>query len=267
MSGTRLYFRLIAASIRAQVNYPGTFVVTTIGNGAGTFIEFAGIWALFARFEKIRGWTLVEVAMFYAIVSIMFAIADALSRGFEVFGDEFVRTGNFDRVLLRPRATPLLIAGYELRMNKFGRLVQGVIVFAIAAPRLSIQWSLSSITLLAMSIAGGVALFIGILILLATLSFWTVEGLEIANTLTYGGVEAAQYPLDVYARWFRNFLIFGVPLGCVAYLPIVRILGRTAVVDAPPWMLAASPLVGFVFLAMALAVWRVGVRHYASTGS
>ena len=65
----------------------------------------------------------------------------------------------------------------------------------------------------------------GILILQATLAFWTIESLEIANTLTYGGVEAAQYPLDIYSRWFRDFLIFVVPIGCVGYFPIVRILG------------------------------------------
>src|SRR5262245_15816988 len=28
-----------------------------------------------------------------------------------------------------------------------------------------------------------------------------------------------------------------------------------------------APAAGFVFLGLALAVWRVGVRHYASTGS
>ena len=35
----------------------------------------------------------------------------------------------------------------------------------------------------------------------ATLAFWTVDSLEVAKTLTYGGVEAGQYPLDIYARW------------------------------------------------------------------
>ena len=52
-----------------------------------------------------------------------------------------------------------------------------------------------------------------------------LESLEIGNTLTYGGVEAARYPLDIYA-WFRNFLTFVVPLGCVSYFPVAAVLGH-----------------------------------------
>src|SRR5215472_2378093 len=101
----------------------------------------------------------------------------------------------------------------------------------------------------------------------ATLSFWTVESLEVANTLTYGGVEASQYPIDIYARWFRDFLIFVVPLACVGYFPVVRMLGRNNAVGVPTWLCATSPLMGFIFLAVAMRLWRFGVRHYTSTGS
>ena len=74
-------------------------------------------------------------------------------------------------------------------------------------------------------------------------------------------------PLDIYQRWFRNFLIFVVPLGCVAYFPVERLLGRPDRLGAPDWMLDLSLLFGFVFLIVALGVWRFGVRLYTSTGS
>ncbi|MFX9061714.1 ABC-2 family transporter protein, partial [Acinetobacter baumannii] len=80
--------------------------------------------------------------------------------------------------------------------------------------------------LLGFAMAGGIALFTGILVLQATLSFWTVESLEVAHILTYGGVEAAQFPLDIYVRWFRTVLVFAVPLGGVAYYPVLAVLGR-----------------------------------------
>ncbi|MDR3475974.1 MAG: ABC-2 family transporter protein, partial [Devosia sp.] len=121
--------------------------------------------------------------------------------------------------------------------------------------------------LLAWAVAGGVAMFYGLLILQATLSFWTVESLEVVNIVTYGGVEAGQYPLDIYARWFRDLLMFVVPIGCVGYLPLTAILGRPNVFGAPAWAAAASPLVGWTFLAAALVIWGAGVRRYTSTGS
>jgi ABC-2 type transport system permease protein len=267
MNAFQLYRRYIAASIRAQMQYPGSFLMMAMGEFIVTFTEFVGVWVLFGRFGQIRGWTFAEIAMFYGTVNVSFAIADSISRGFDVFGPQFVKTGNFDRLLVRPRTTILQLLGYELRLSRIGRLIQGVVVLTIATHLLGIGWDARKLLLLAAAIASGVALFVGILVLQATLAFWTVESLEIANTLTYGGVEAAQYPLDIYSRWFRDFLIFVVPIGCVAYFPIVRLLGHRAPLPAPGWLLDAAPLSGFIFLLIALRVWRVGVRHYTSTGT
>jgi ABC-2 type transport system permease protein len=123
------------------------------------------------------------------------------------------------------------------------------------------------VALLLWAILGGLLLFWGILVLQATLSFWTVESLEIVNTITYGGVEAGQYPLDIYTGWFRRFLIFIVPIGCVTYFPIAAILGHADVAGVPAWAGALTPLAGLAFLGLAFGAWRQGVRHYTSTGS
>ena len=73
--------------------------------------------------------------------------------------------------------------------------------------------------------------------------------------------------MDIYARWFRQFLTFVVPIGCVSYYPALAILGRRDPLGAPAWFTEVSPVIGFLFLGVSLWVWRFGVRHYASTGS
>ena len=93
------------------------------------------------------------------------------------------------------------------------------------------------------------------------------EGIEVANTLTYGGVETTQYPLTIYEKWFRRFFIFVVPLACMGYFPMLAITGHPDPLGTPAWVPWISPIVGFAFLAICLRVWRVGVRHYRSTGS
>jgi ABC-2 type transport system permease protein len=142
-----------------------------------------------------------------------------------------------------------------------------MLALAIGIALLRIDWTVFKALLLLWAVLGGFALFYGILLLQATLSFWTVESLEIVNTLTYGGIEAAQYPLDIYAAWFRKFLIFVVPLGCVIYFPVAAVLGRSDMTGVAAWVGAVTPLAGFAFLLAAFGAWRVGVRHYTSTGS
>jgi ABC-2 type transport system permease protein len=267
MSSLGLYLRYAGASVRAQMQYPGSFLLLAGAQLMVTAIEFVGVWALFARFGTIEGWRIGEVAVFYGVVNFAFAIADTFTRGFDVFGTEFIRTGNFDRVLLRPRLAAFQLLGYEVRLSRLGRLVQAAVVFAIGAALTHLAFDARTVALLAWALVGGAVLFSGVMILTATLSFWTVESLEIANVISYGGVEAAQYPLNIYAAWLRNFLIFVVPIGCVAYFPVVAALGHPDPLGAPPWLMAAAPIAGFLFLGLSLLVWGVGVRRYTSTGS
>jgi ABC-2 type transport system permease protein len=267
MNGFRLYGRYVSASIRAQVQYPAATLLLTAGHLAATAIEILGVYALFHRFGHVEGWSFGEVALFYGLINISFSIADLLSRGFDVFGSDFVRTGAFDRVLLRPRSAALQLIGYEIRLSRVGRMLQGLAVVVLATRLAPIDWDLAAVAIAVWAVAGGVALFAGILVLQATLSFWTVEGLEVVNVLTYGGVQAAQYPLSIYAGWFRKVLTFGVPLACVAYYPVLAILKRPDPLGAPDWILPLTPMAGFVFLALSFLAWRAGMARYASTGS
>lgn len=267
MDAARLLWRYLTASMRAQMQYPASTAMLTAGQFLATFVEVFAIAGLFARFGQVRGWRLGDVAVFYGLVSISFAIADFLMRGFDVLGTDFIRTGNFDRVLLRPRSAALQLIGYDMRLSRIGRGAQGLLVLAIGSAAIGLEWDLRALALALEAVAGGAALFCGLLTLQGAMSFWTIESLEIANTLTYGGVEAAEYPLNIYARWFSDFLIFVVPLGCVAYYPVLAVLGRHDPLGAPDWFLPAAPLAGFAFLGASLFAWRSGVRRYASTGA
>jgi ABC-2 type transport system permease protein len=204
--------------------------------------------------------------MFYGTVSVTFAVADALARGFDQFGT-LVKSGDFDRLLVRPRSTVLQVIGQEFTLRRAGRLVQGAIVLAWALPSLDIAWSAGVAALLLLAVAGGVCLFTGLVILQATCAFWTIESLEVWNAFTYGGVFMSHYPLPIYRPWFRRLFTYVIPLACVTYFPVIAILDRPDPLGTPAALQWLAPSAGVIFLAMALQVWKVGVRHYRSTGS
>jgi ABC-2 type transport system permease protein len=266
MSGLRLYFRYVGISARGQLQYRASFVMQSIGHFLITIVDFVGVWALFDRFGSIRGWTLAEAAVLYGLVSVTFAIADALGRGFDLFGS-MVKAGDFDRLLLRPRSTVLQLMGIELTLRRVGRFAQGLIILAWGAAHADAAWSALSITLALLAIVGGVCLFLGLLVFQGTMAFWTTETLELMNSLTYGGVYASQFPLTIYRSWFRRFFTYVVPLGCVSYLPVVAILGKSDPLGTPMWVQWVAPLSGVAFLVVALQFWKLGVRRYVSTGS
>ncbi len=266
MNSIRLYFRYIGMTVRSQLQYRASFVMMAVGNFFMQFIEFVGIWALFSRFGTLKGWTIAEIAIFYGAINISFAVALGLGRGFDSFATQVI-SGDFDRILLRPRTTFFQVLAQDFRLIRIGRLTQGLIVLIWGAKNLAIIWSLAKVTLLVMSILSGVLLFTGLLVLQATMCFWSTQSLEVMNTFTDGGVETARWPISIYSQWFVKVFIFVIPLACVNYFPLIAILGRTDVLNSPIWLQWISPVAGALFLMISLVFWHFGVQHYRSTGS
>ncbi len=266
MNNLQLYIRYISISIRAQMEYRGSFIMQTLAHFLITVFEFVAVWALFQRFDSILGWSFYEIAVFYGMISIAFSINDSLTRGFDIFGT-LVRTGEFDRYLLRPRSTVLQILGYEFTTKRIGRFSQGVIILLVGTAHLQVTWTIGKIVVLFWALVGGVCLFMGLIIIQATIAFWTTETLEIMNVLTYGGIETAQFPMTIYLPWFRKFFTFVVPLACVNYFPVLLILEKPDPLGSSVIFQCISPVAGLLFLLTGILFWNVGLRYYSSTGS
>lgn len=261
-----LYGHYAKVSIRSQLQYRASALTMLLGVFVISSSEFAAVWSLFDRFGDLRGWTLPEVALFYGVITVTFSLCDLFSRGLDAFWHQ-VRDGTFDRLLLRPRWTVFQLLAHEVTLRRLGRLALGVAVLGYASTAGTIDWTLARAALLVASIACGVCAFLGILLLQATSAFWTIEGREVWNAFTYGGVTMSQYPLAIFRSWFRKLFTYVIPLACVNYFPGLVILGRADPLGTPAYIGWTAPLAGPMFMLLGLQAWRIGVRHYRSTGS
>jgi ABC-2 type transport system permease protein len=258
-----LYWSYLKILVKSQLQYRLSFVLLTAGQLLVPFFVFAGIVLMFQRFGSLGGWTAAEVCVGYGVTHMAFALAQAFARGFDTFSG-LIRSGEFDRVLVRPRGTVVQVLGSRLDLTRIGRLCQGVAVLVWALAQLPIAWESVKVFLLVSMVLSGTVLFCGLFQLGAVLCFKTVDGLEVVNIFTDGGREASQYPLSVYPRAVARVLTFVVPFGCFNYIPLVWLLGKPGAS-----MVAAlvSPWLGLLFLVPCALAWRWGVRHYLSTGS
>lgn len=259
----RLYFKYLSILFKSQMQYRASFWLLSFGQFFVPFTVFAGLYFMFERFGQLKGWTFYEAALCFGIIHMAFSLSECFARGFDAFSG-LVASGEFDRLLVRPRSTVLQVLGSQFEFTRAGRMLQSAIVLAWALYRLPVEWSAVKILTLLLMIAGGVFIFTGIYMLMATMCFWTIQGMEIANILTDGGREMAQYPLNIYEKWVTVFFTFIIPFGCVSYLPLQYILDKR---DGSELFYMLLPLAGVLFLLPCLLVWQYGVRHYRSTGS
>lgn len=263
MDRARLFLKLIGISFKSQMQHRASFLMLISTYFLSTFIDIIGIWVLFDRFKMVQGWTLREVAIIYGIMHVGFSIPEAFARGFDNFG-LLIKNGDFDRVLLRPLGTLFQMASREIQWLRFGRFIQGSIILTWGCGQLDFYSSPEHLFIIAFGILGTAAVFYGLFIMQATLTFWTTETLELMNITTFGGLEVGQYPMSIYKPVLRGFFTFIIPLGCVAYYPIATALDHETI---PMWIGAIAPVAGVIFLSLSICLWKYGVRHYSSTGS
>jgi ABC-2 type transport system permease protein len=262
----RLYWRLVGASTRAQMQYKTSFILATVGTFAANIVEFGAVLVLYGRIPDLAGWTFGEVAMLWGMSAISFAIADMFATGFDLLPDS-IRLGTFDRVLIRPRGAFFQTLATSLTLRRCGRIAQGVVVFAIGQSQLGLHWTPDRAAMLGLALVSGAAIFFAIFIVGAAYSFWTVEGREVMNTFTYGGTTMASYPLDIFHDWLRRLVTFIIPLAFVNYYPALYILGRPDPLGLPAGTGWLAPIAAAACCAGAAGAWSAGVRRYQSTGS
>lgn len=255
-----LFFKLIGISFRSQMQHRASFFMLVSAYFLSTFVDILGVWALFDRFKQVQGWSLEDVAILYGVMHVGFSIPEIFARGFDNFG-VIMKMGDFDRMLLRPLGTLLQLASREIHWMRFGRFLQGSLILFWGYFQ---QHEPQHLAILILVILGIAALFYGLFIIQATLTFWTTETLELMNITTFGGLEAGQYPMSIYKPLLRGFFTFVIPLAFVAYYPIASLFHHESL---PYWLATLAPLVGFVFLYFSSQLWNLGVRHYHSTGN
>ena len=261
-----LYFRLVGAQIRSTMQYRFSFIADMLGNLIITGLDFAMVAILLTRFQAIGGWTLPEVAFLYGVSSISLGLAELLVGAFDNF-DKLVVRGEFDRVLLRPLGVTFQMLSGALALRRLGRIVQGGVALGYALLNLRLAWDTWHWLFAGVMAAGGALFFMAIFILGATTAFWTPQTAELTNIFTYGGQFMTSYPMHIYERWLRAVFTFIIPAAFVNYYPALYLFGKPDPFGLPAFMPFLAPFTAAALFAVALALWRVGVRHYQSTGS
>jgi ABC-2 type transport system permease protein len=65
----------------------------------------------FSRFGSIGEWSMERILLIYSMAVTSFGLAETFFRGFDYFPWKMLRTGDFDRVLLRPGSLIVQVAG------------------------------------------------------------------------------------------------------------------------------------------------------------
>lgn len=256
-----LYLKYLKMNFKCDLQYKASFIMSFISQFFVFFGYYFTVICLFDKFSNIKGFTLYEVLLTFGIIQFGASFCETFFRGMDQF-DNLIISGDFDKLLLRPRSIMLQIFGEKISFIKFSRLLQSIIVLMIVIIKIDVIWNFKRIITLIFMLVGSVIIFLSIFILAASYCFFTVKGLEVRNIFTDGGKHMAQYPIGIFKKGFVYFFTFIIPFGLVNYYPLLYVIG-----DANNNLFIIMPLITLIYLIFCIFLFYKGIRKYSSVGS
>ena len=258
-----IYLKYIRIHFLTGLQYKGWWLMT-LQVFVVCVTDIAPAYLLFSRMGNVGEWTWERILLIYALAVTSFGLAESLFRGFDYFPWHMLRSGDFDRVLLRPRSVIAQVAGSYFHIHRLMRVAAGLFAILYALGRLGVRATPFTISVIALALAGGALMYSGIFIMSSGVAFFTIKALDWIYIVTNASYQVTRIPMDYMPAIFRRAFTFVMPMLVISYMPAAAVCG---------WG-GASPLTGYlalpagiVFIALSYFVWKIGQNHYQSTGS
>ena len=256
----KLYLKFLSIHLRSAMTYRASFFLSCLGHLLITTNVFLSVVFLLDRFGSLGGYTMPQLSLCYAVILAATSLAECFGRGFDAF-TRILAQAQFDRIMVRPRSPLFQVLCQDMKPTMLARLLQAVVMLVWAIPSGAVAWTPWKALTLALMILCGAGIFFGLFLINAAVCFFTLEHVEALNIFLDGPREYGKYPFGIYGRPVLLVLTFLVPLALVQHWPLQYLFDR-----GPAWY-GLLPIISLLFLIPCALLWRLGVRHYRSTGS
>lgn len=218
---------------------------------------------LFSRFGSIGSWSVERILLVYAMAVASFGLAETFCRGFDYFPWQSIRTGAFDRMLLRPAPLFVQIAGSYFHIHRLARVAGGLCAIGWCLWRQGINLTPLHLLMLITALLGGAVVYSGVFIITSGIALFTVKALDWIFIFTNASYQVTRCPVEYMPRLLKYSFTFLMPVLLISYYPASAICGW----GEPFWAGWLCLPAAAVFSILSYGVWRIGLRHYQSTGS
>lgn len=266
MDTIKLYLRSVRMLMKSRLQYPVSFILQTLAQLVMEGGELMAVLLLINRFGSMKSWSGGDLLVFFGVMSITFYLTEIFGRGLTGNFASKIRSGKLDTILLRPRGVITQVLCEDVDPRRIGCIAVGVASLVIGCRMAAVTWTVWKVLAFIEAVVFGGLLVLGLFLIEATFSIFSVKSLEAVNVLTYGGRAACEYPIDVYPRPIQ--LVFSViaPFSMTLHVPTSYILEKP-LYGWPAWTAFVCPLAGAATFLLLWLVFQRALKHYRSTGS
>lgn len=257
----KLFGTLLRINIQQELAYRTDALVNIFVMLMWTGWDLLSISIVFSNTATLGGWDLGALIALLGVFRLVHTLMGALVWPNTEKFNTAMRDGTLDYTLLQPAPTLFLVSFTRIIIWRGADLLMA---FAFLAVGISISGgavTLPAFLSFALLVAGGMAVFYALWIILMAFTFWFIK-FDNNVTILQALIEAGRYPATVYPPWLRLIITFVVPIAVATTVPIQALRGELLW-----WQIVVFLAVAVGSVAVALRIWRAGVKRYSGASA
>lgn len=251
-----------AQFVKTRLAYRADFLIDSAGVITALAVQLTFLAVLYSKIRTLAGWSFDQLLLIHGFSLIPLGLFNLISPNLWAFSERYLVEGRFDRVLLRP-VNPLFQVLFEqFNVPALNEIILGIALLVTAAARLGLEPTVMDFVAFPVLAVSGALVYLGIFVALTALSFWFEDRLGVGAPV-YNMIRFARYPVTIYHPAVRALLSWVIPFAFAAFYPATKFL-RVSDFAVFVWL---TPVMGVACLALAIMVFRQGMKRYTSTGS
>ena len=240
------------ANLQSVMEYRVAFLLQVFGMMINNAIYFL-IWVIyFDRFKEVRGWGINDMFVTYGIIASGFGLVSLLFGNVFNLG-EVIAKGRMDYYLSMPRPVLLHTVASRSIASGLGDFTYGFISYALSG-----QFTVDGLGRFLVGTLCAAAIFAAFMILVQSLAFWIGNTSYLSSMALNAIITFAIYPITLFDNTAKLILLTLIPAALMGALP-------AEFVHTFNWGTLTEIFLGsLVFLGLAVAVFRMGLRRYES---
>jgi ABC-2 type transport system permease protein len=256
-----LYWLFLTQRIKALMEYRANFI---IGASSTIFLQASSIlaiWVVMQQVPTLNGWNYDEILLVYGLITLAKSINHMFADNLWTLGRVYIRSGGFDRFLVRPINPLFHLLADRFCQDGVGNFLVGVALVVKSTISLHLVWTPLKVLGLLVGVASGGLIFIALNLLTCVTAFWIVDSVPVTR-LVFDNHLFAQYPLSIYPKAIGILLTWVIPYAFASFYPASFLLGHP--LGNLVWL---APLIAAILLWIAYRFWLLGLKHYNGTGT
>ncbi len=257
----KIYLEMMKMNWKVFFQYKADFLIGIISS---LLVQLSGVLFIWIAFDNIgysNGWSFYEISYMYGFFVLSKSLNSLFFDNIWNLGNEYIKNGQFDSVLLKPVPPLLYLYGSKIQKDAMGNIFIGFIMILIALNKLNHDITIQYIIIFVVFLLAGVMIFAAINLVTASFSFLFLSSFHLTWAI-FSLSEFASYPLSLYSREIKILLTFIIPYGFVSYYPVTYILGKNITILG-----MITPVVSIIIVVIAYMFWKRNLSRYSSTGS